>query len=113
MPDEARDLVDFKKVKERVSITQILDHYKVELKREGDDSLVGCCPIHDGTNDRSFRASISKNAWKCFGRCDAGGNILDFVAAMEDVSVPKEKRKNPRPDGKPLIKRQRLNDWRH
>ena len=87
MPDGARGLVDFKKVKERVSITQILEHYGVELKREGDDSLVGCCPIHDGSNDRSFRVSIGKNAWKCFGRCDAGGNILDFVAAMEDVSV--------------------------
>ncbi len=33
--------------------------------------------------------SIGKNAWKCFGRCDAGGNILDFVALTEDLSVRK------------------------
>lgn len=87
MPDGATKLVDFRKVKDSVSIIQLLDRYGVELRKEGSDSLVGCCPIHDGSNDRSFRVSIGKNAWKCFGRCDAGGNILDFVAAMEDVSV--------------------------
>ena len=26
------------------------------------------------------------NAWKCFGPC-GGGNILDFVAGMEEVSI--------------------------
>lgn len=43
------------------------------------------CPIHGGTNKTLFRVSASKNCWNCFGKCQAGGNIIDFVARKEDI----------------------------
>src|SRR5438105_15750247 len=50
------------------------------------NQLEGACPIHRGKRDDSFRASLSKNVFHCFA-CQASGNVLDFVAAMERCSI--------------------------
>ena len=80
------DFVDFKEVKSRVTITQILERYDLirTLKRSG-DRLSGPCPIHKGTNPTQFRVSVSKNCWNCFGNCGRGGNIIDFVSLREGL----------------------------
>jgi DNA primase len=85
-----KNYVDFRTVKATVTMLQVLDHYGLTktLKRSG-DSLSGPCPIHKGTNPTQFRVSISKNCWNCFGRCKQGGNVLDFVVRMENVSLIK------------------------
>jgi DNA primase len=31
--------------------------------------------------------SISKNIWNCFSECKHGGNVLDFIARMENASI--------------------------
>jgi DNA primase len=31
--------------------------------------------------------SLSKNVWNCFSECKHGGNALDFIAKMENVSI--------------------------
>ena len=81
--------VSFKDIKEKVSIEDILSHYNLleDLKRKGNE-LIGYCPIHDKNhyNKNSFRVNISKNIWYCFS-CGAGGNILDFVAFMENIDI--------------------------
>jgi hypothetical protein len=38
------------------------------------------------SSPRQFRVSLGKNAYHCFF-CNAGGNILDFVAAMEGTDI--------------------------
>jgi DNA primase len=80
--------VDFRAVKAAITMEQVLTHYGLmdQFKR-GTDSLNGPCPIHKGTNPTQFRVSISKNIWNCFSECKHGGNVLDFIAKMEDVSV--------------------------
>jgi DNA primase len=80
--------VDFKAVKAAVTMEQVLEHYGLldSFKRSG-DSLSGPCPIHKGSNPTQFRVSISKNVWHCFSECKHGGNVLDFIAKMEDVSI--------------------------
>lgn len=82
--------VSFQAVKRAVSMREVLEHYGLldTLKRRGDDALTGPCPIHQGTNPTQFRVSLSKNCWNCFGGCE-GGNVLDFVMAMEGVAVRK------------------------
>ena len=82
--------VDFKAVKAAVDMEQLLQHYGIleNLKANG-DSLSGPCPIHNGTNPTQFRVSISKDCWNCFGDCKRGGNVLDFVALKENVSIQK------------------------
>jgi len=68
-----------------VSIEQVLQHYGVKLKRSGKE-LRGRCPIHKGEGTDSFHANTEKNAFQCFS-CQAKGNVLDFVAAMDHCSV--------------------------
>ena len=80
--------VDFKAVKAAITMEQVLQHYGLldKFKRSG-DSLSGPCPIHKGSNPTQFRVSLSKNVWNCFSECKHGGNALDFIAKMENVSI--------------------------
>jgi DNA primase len=80
--------VDFKAVKAAITMEQVLGHYGLLDKfKRGADSLNGPCPIHKGSNPTQFRVSISKNIWNCFSECKHGGNVLDFIAEMEDVTI--------------------------
>lgn len=82
--------VDFKKVKSSVEMLQVLERYKLTetFKRNG-DRLSGPCPIHKGKNPTAFRVSLDKNCFNCFGSCGRGGNVIDFVALMEEVDFRK------------------------
>ena len=84
-PDNA--FVDFKEVKSRVTILQILERYDLlrTLKRAA-DRLSGPCPLHKGTNPTQFRVSISRNCFNCFGNCGRGGNVIDFVSLREGIT---------------------------
>jgi DNA primase len=88
--------VDIALVRRSVSIEQILAHYGLleTLTRKG-DSLIGPCPMHQGKNKTQFHASISKNAFRCFGDCgsdsrlhNGGGNTINFVIVMEGIDEP-------------------------
>lgn len=79
--------VDFKQVKAAVNIRQVLERYQLfDTFRQTGDRLSGPCPIHNGKNPTSFRVSLSKNCFNCFGSCGRGGNVIDFVALKEGVS---------------------------
>ena len=79
--------VDFRIIKAAVTMQMVLDRYGVTLKKSGHE-LRGKCPIHRGSNNKHFTVNVSKNVFKCFfAQCDAHGNVLDFVAAMEQCSV--------------------------
>jgi DNA primase len=80
--------VDFRAVKAAITMEQVLRHYDLleKFKRTG-DNLSGPCPIHGGSNPTQFRVSVSKNVWNCFSECKHGGNTLDFIARMDNVSI--------------------------
>jgi len=79
--------VDFRAVKAAVSLADVLRGYGVDwLRSRRPDHLEGRCPIHRGDRVDAFHVSLSKNAFQCFA-CQARGNVLDFVAAMEQCSV--------------------------
>ena len=80
--------VDFKAVKAAITMEQVLEHYGLmhQFKRSG-DRLSGPCPIHKGSNPTQFSVSIEKNVWNCFSECKHGGNVLDFISRMENVSI--------------------------
>jgi DNA primase len=80
--------VDFKAVREQVSLEQVLfDYYKIDNLTIRDGKAIGPCPVHGGDSPRAFSADFEKNAWFCFSRCKRGGNQLDFVALKEDISI--------------------------
>jgi len=78
--------VDFKVIKSAVNLQVVLDHYGINWLRKNGNELRGRCPIHQGEGNDAFHVNLVKNAFQCFS-CKAKGNVLDFVAAMEECSV--------------------------
>jgi DNA primase len=92
-----RDWVDFKAVKQTVSLEMAVACYGVMLRRVNRCYLRGRCPLPSHRSKRSnqtFIVNTDKNAWACHSDSCAGarggrigGNVLDFVAAMEKCSI--------------------------
>lgn len=78
--------VDFKAVKTAVPIAAVLQRYGIQGLKQLGAELRGRCPIHQGDGTDAFHVNTEKNAFQCFS-CQAKGNVLDFVAAMEKCSV--------------------------
>lgn len=80
--------VNFTALKQAISMSRVLERYGLlhQLRRSR-DNLSGPCPLHAGHNPTQFRVSLSKNCWICFGDCQAGGSILDFVSRKEGVTI--------------------------
>ena len=92
---ENRSFLDFKAIKGRVPIADILSRYRVSLVRVNQTSVKGTCPLptHSSGSKNTFYVNEAKSVWYCHsdscknnGR-QAGGNIIDFVALMEQCSV--------------------------
>src|SRR5437016_5588777 len=73
--------VDFAQINRVVSLAMVLSRYGIlnDLKPLG-SQLSGRCPIHDGSNPKQFVVHLTSNNWHCFGDCNRGGGMLDFVA---------------------------------
>jgi DNA primase len=83
------DWIDFAELRARIPLEDVLlGMYQLgeRLKRSG-RKLVGPCPIHGGDNPRAFQADLEKNVWYCHTGCRRGGNVLDFVAAIEKLPI--------------------------
>lgn len=109
--------LDFKSIKRTVKLESVLRHYHVELRRSGKDQYRGCCPIHHGEGREAFHVNLARNVFHCFA-CDAGGTVLDFVAAMEGCSLVEAARRlqamtcsshpwKSTPNGKELVTKRR------
>lgn len=80
--------IDFKELRAKLKFEDVLRHYGVEIKRKGSQHH-GFCPLpnHNGKkNSPSFSANLDRGLFHCFG-CGAKGNLLEFAALMEKVSV--------------------------
>ena len=74
MPQIPQSTID--KIRDQADIIDVISR-EVELKRKG-VNYFGICPFHDEKTP-SFSVSQSKQIYKCFGGCDAGGNVFTFI----------------------------------
>jgi hypothetical protein len=81
------NVLSFKKLKERISLEHVLRFYNLfeGLTLKG-KSHRGPCPFCEAADDTPFSVSLEKNCFQCFF-CRTSGNILDFVAKREGVSI--------------------------
>lgn len=85
------DWIDFKELRQQLSIAQVLAHYRVSIRQKADQGS-GFCPLptHQparGTQRKrspSFSVNFAKNVWQCFG-CGASGNVLDLACRLEGL----------------------------
>jgi DNA primase len=73
------------RVRDATDLVDLAGRY-TELRRAGNDRMVGLCPLHDERTP-SFTVSPSKQLFKCFG-CDAGGDALSLVQLKERLDFP-------------------------
>jgi DNA primase len=83
-----RDWVSFAEIQSQVKLGEVFRSYGVDwLRRSGPpDQYRGRCPMHGGQGTEAFHAHLRRGVFHCFA-CGAGGNVLDFVAAIEGCSV--------------------------
>src|ERR1035438_7756862 len=92
---ENRPFLDFKAIKGRVAIADVLARYQVNLVRVNQASLKGNCPLpsHTSGSKNTFFVNEPKSVWYCHSdSCKkngnrAGGNVIDFVSLMEQCSA--------------------------
>ncbi len=93
------DWVSFDEIKKTVTLEMALGRYGISLRRLNATTLRGRCPLPTHRSEKSsesFTATLNRGvggAWACQSqscikaRGRVGGNVLDFVAAMEQCSV--------------------------
>ena len=86
--------IDFKVAKSLVNMEMLLNHYHVPFQPKPQLYNLACpLPTHKAGDKRSLNVNLERNIWSCkSGSCVAGrngregGNVLDFVIAMEDCN---------------------------
>jgi DNA primase len=76
---------EIEKLKQEVSLLDLMQSYGVELKKKGKE-LVGLCPFHND-HEPSLIISPDKKLWHCMGACQEGGSVIDWVMKTEGVSL--------------------------
>ena len=56
------------------------------------DEMIICCPFHEDVNP-SFSINELTGFWKCFGKCDEGGDVYSFYQKIHDVSFSDAKKR--------------------
>lgn len=76
--------IDFDKIADQFTMSAIVGR-RVKLSAAGKGEWKGLCPFH---NERtpSFTVSDGKRFYHCHG-CGAHGDVVDFIAEMESVSI--------------------------
>lgn len=79
--------IDFKHVRQHADFARVLADYGLELSKDGTrpDQHKCLCPFHEDTKP-SLKVNTAKNIYHCFA-CEAKGNVLDFVMAMDDIGI--------------------------
>jgi putative DNA primase/helicase len=76
--------IDFDALAQRHPIATVVAR-KVQLKRAGKGEHKGLCPFHNEKTP-SFTVSSAKGFFHCYG-CGEHGDVVDFVARTEGVSI--------------------------
>ena len=80
--------VDYRAIREAITIGQILDLCGWQPVSRSGPQLRGRCPIHKSSSDRSrsFSVNLDTNMFQCFG-CGGKGNQLDLYMAVTGLPI--------------------------
>jgi len=80
-------------IKEKIAIEDLVAETGTVKLRKSGANYTGFCPFHTNTHTPSLVVFAGTGTWKCFGTCNDGGDIFDWVI-----------KKNPGYDLKEAIK---------
>jgi len=67
------------------TLLQLVKEAGVNLKQEG-AAWIGACPFHDDATGQSLLIDSEKQHWQCDGKCQTGGDVIDWVRKIKNVS---------------------------
>lgn len=73
---------DLQRIKANIDVVGFLSEY-IELKKAG-RNFKALCPFHSEKTP-SFVVSPERQSWHCFGACNEGGDIFDFLMKWEHI----------------------------
>jgi DNA primase len=85
------DRDEIERVRDAHPIEEVVGRY-VGLRRAG-RRFVGFCPFHDDRRTPSLVVFPESGRWWCFGACNDGGDVFDFVMRAEGVPFPEALRR--------------------
>ena len=70
------------------SIIDFIDHHtNIQINKTGKN--YSCpCPFHE-EKESSFYINPEKNRWSCYGKCEANGDLIDFVVRYKNLPFNK------------------------
>ena len=76
-----------KNIKSLDNLMNVMQHYGISFKK-GSTGYVAKCPFHNEKTP-SFRLKEKNNEafYKCFGQCNAGGDIINFIREKEGITT--------------------------
>ena len=75
------DVIDFEAIRLANPLPDFCARHGIQLRRSG-QNLVGKCPLHNEQNGAAFVVFTDHVKWRCFGKCDRGGDVLDLDVAL-------------------------------
>jgi len=79
--------LDLSVILSRVQLDDLAQQAGTKLQRSGGE-LRGMCPLHKGDNPTAFAIYTDPNGhprWRCYTKCDAGGDAIDFVQRWQGL----------------------------
>ena len=70
-------------IKAKIRPSDIISKY-VQLKPGGSGKFKAPCPFH-AEKTPSFTVDDNRGTWRCFGACQTGGDIFDFIMKADNV----------------------------
>jgi DNA primase len=73
-------------IKARLDIVELVSE-TVQLRKAG-KNYTGFCPFHPNTRTPAFVVFPDTQNWHCFGQCNEGGDIFNFVMKKDGLDFP-------------------------
>jgi DNA primase len=70
-------------IKSRIDIIDLVSE-NVQLRKSG-KNYTGFCPFHSNTHTPAFVVFQDSGTWRCFGQCNEGGDIFNYVMKREGL----------------------------
>jgi DNA primase len=80
--------IDYRQLRQRVSMTEVLELIGFRATRQRGSQLRGPCPIPGcpSPSDPDFSVQVDRQVYHCFA-CHSQGNVLDLWAAVQGLPL--------------------------
>jgi hypothetical protein len=92
--------IDFSGIRGRHNLAAFFESRGVQLHKAG-SCFVGKCPFHSERNGMALVVYPGRHKWRCMGKCQASGDVIDAVSRLDGLTLAEATRKL---EGLPIIK---------